>query len=351
MTAPSENRSEGKFYPAIGAIVGSILGIVAWLVFILLYALYWSKGFNLFQSAVVTIVSMLITSLVIGAMWMLSFRPTGEPRRWWVREDQTKISKRRGNNEVLSAGQRFGEVVSGAIVLLILAFYIYNQLTNTGFFTSKFGGWEMFAFYGSIFLSLVPPIARAVIGRRNRVRPLEAACNIFFAFASLYLLGVFPFNFAHFGDALPGAIRFALSWVTNDIAKVVLVLAFLGGLISAGVNVVRCLTFVPIEEAEETATGGETIPGMSIENEKRSETDFEPRMGSIIGSILGIVAWLVFILLYSLYWSSGFDLFQNVIVTMVSLVVTGLLIGAMWLIWYHPTGELRRKSKKELPAY
>jgi hypothetical protein len=55
-----------------------------------------------------------------------------------------------------------------------------------------------------------------------------------------------------------------------------------------------------------------------------------------------VVVWLVFILFYALYWSSGFSLFQNVIVTIVSLMNTGLVIGAMWLIWFHPSGELRR---------
>jgi len=160
-------------------------------------------------------------------------------------ESQTKALRRKGNNEFLSPAQRFGELVAVVIVLLILAFYLYHQFANTGFFTSEFGGWAMFAFYGSIMLSLVPPIARAIIGRRNPVRPLEAGCNLFFAFASLWLLIVFPFNFAHFADALPAAIRFTLSWVTDWIAQVVLFLAFLGGLISACVNVIRYLTFTP----------------------------------------------------------------------------------------------------------
>jgi len=135
------------------------------------------------------------------------------------------------------------ELVSVAIVLLILGFYLYNQLANTGFFTSKFGGWETFAFYGSIILSLLPPLARSFIGRRNPVRPLEAFYNIFFALASLGLLIVFPFNFAHFANALPGGIRFLLSWVTNDIAWAVLLLAFVGGLISASYNIIRYLSF------------------------------------------------------------------------------------------------------------
>ncbi|MDA4130906.1 MAG: hypothetical protein OK457_09060 [Thaumarchaeota archaeon] len=71
-------------------------------------------------------------------------------------------------------------------------------------------------------------------------------------------------------------------------------------------------------------------------------TKYEGPMGPIIGSILGVIAWLVFILLYALFWSKGFDLFQNIIVTIVSLAIAGLAIGLMWLIWFSPNGELRK---------
>jgi hypothetical protein len=55
--------------------------------------------------------------------------------------------------------------------------------------------------------------------------------------------------------------------------------------------------------------------------------------GPIIASMLGIVVWLVFILLYALFWSKGFDIFQNIIVTLFSLVITGILIGITWMVW------------------
>ena len=81
----------------------------------------------------------------------------------------------------------------------------------------------------------------------------------------------------------------------------------------------------------------------------QTEGKYEGPMGPVVASILAVVGWLVFILLYALYWSEGFNLFQNIIVTVVSLAIMGMLIGAMWLIWYHPTGELRRQPK-EMPA-
>lgn len=248
MSTSSENRSEGKFEQPFGAIIGSILGVIAWLLFIVLYALYWSKGFDLFQDAIVTIASLLIMGLAIGAMWMIWFSLNRGSRQWWAKDNRSRIQKSRGTGENLNLGQRGGQVVSAVIILMILAFFVYNQAANTGFFTSKFGGWEMFAFYGSIGLGLVPPLARAAIGRRNPVRPVEAFCNLFSAFTCLWFFFVFPFNFAHFPDALPLAIRFAAAWVTNDIAKVVLILGFLGGMISAAYNVMRYFTFTQLNE-------------------------------------------------------------------------------------------------------
>lgn len=195
-----------------------------------------------------------------GTAQPLGPEPLQESNSQLVQRDRmTRAARRKGNNEFLDLGQRFGEIVAAVIVLLILAFYLYHQTSNTGFFTAKFGGWEMFAFYGPIILSLVPPIGRAVIGRRNPIRPYEAAGNIFFAFALLYLLIVFPFNFAHFSDALPTFLRFTLSWVTNDIAKVVLALAVAGGLISAGYNIVKYVMYHPTASSSQPRSAEEPL--------------------------------------------------------------------------------------------
>ncbi len=77
------DKPDRKFAPPFGAIIGSILAVIAWLVFILLYALYWSKGFDLFQNLVVAVVSLLVTGLLIGVMWLVWLRITGGPAQWW----------------------------------------------------------------------------------------------------------------------------------------------------------------------------------------------------------------------------------------------------------------------------
>lgn len=58
-----------------------------------------------------------------------------------------------------------------------------------------------------------------------------------------------------------------------------------------------------------------------------------PPLMPIIGSIIILLGWLVFILFYALYWSNDFSVFQNIIVTIVSLAITALLIGLLWIVW------------------
>jgi high-affinity Fe2+/Pb2+ permease len=69
-------------------------------------------------------------------------------------------------------------------------------------------------------------------------------------------------------------------------------------------------------------------------------------LGPIVASILVVIGWLVFILLYALFWSSGFTLFQNVIVTVVSLVIMALLIGLGWVVWGMRHAWPRRKTEQ-----
>lgn len=55
--------------------------------------------------------------------------------------------------------------------------------------------------------------------------------------------------------------------------------------------------------------------------------------GRITASIVGPVAWLSFTLLYVGFWAQGFSLFQSVVVLLVSALVLGGLMGAIWTWW------------------
>ena len=128
------------------------------------------------------------------------------------------------SNEFLTPLQRLIEFITIAGMLLLIGFLAYHQIADTGFFTDRFGSIEMASLYAPALLSLAAPLTRALSGHRNSARPFEAATNLFLAAGSLWLLSVFPFNYAHLADPLPDAIQFVLSWVTNDIAKLFFIL-------------------------------------------------------------------------------------------------------------------------------
>ena len=134
--------------------------------------------------------------------------------------------------DVMTRSERIGEVASMVAVLLITAFFVYHQVNSTGFFTSKFGATEQALFYGAALFGLITGGARAILGRRSSVRPLEIAGGVLWIVASLWLYIVFPFNFAHLADTLPGFLRFTLSWITNDIGRALLILGILGGMVA-----------------------------------------------------------------------------------------------------------------------
>ncbi|HYB76266.1 MAG TPA: hypothetical protein VEC08_04845 [Nitrososphaerales archaeon] len=56
-------------------------------------------------------------------------------------------------------------------------------------------------------------------------------------------------------------------------------------------------------------------------------------IGGIVLSLLAVMAWLLFILFFALYWSSSYSLFQNIVVVIVTLGITGVVIGLGWVVW------------------
>ena len=119
----------------------------------------------------------------------------------------------------------------GVIVVILVALFFYaHQAWSTGFFTSSFGSSEAFFLYGSILLGTLGPLMHSAIGRRNDVRPAEIATSLFWIAGSIWLLAVFPFDFSHIGDALPEFLRFLVSWISNDIAWVLLLIGTVGGI-------------------------------------------------------------------------------------------------------------------------
>ncbi|MEX1248310.1 MAG: hypothetical protein WEA61_07485 [Anaerolineales bacterium] len=138
------------------------------------------------------------------------------------------------DREVLSLLERWLEVIFTIIAMAFVAgFFAAHQVLNTGFFTAEFGAYEMLALYGPMALSLVPPIIRASLGVRNPARPMEAIANTALAVGALWLFFVFPFDVSHLADILPGPVQFVFSWLTDGMARIVLILQVVIGVLTA----------------------------------------------------------------------------------------------------------------------
>ena len=117
---------------------------------------------------------------------------------------------------------------------LMIIFFGYHQMQETGFFTLKFGMLEMFLFYGFWVFWITTAILEAFLSQRLLSRMFDTFGGIFFAAFSLgWHAVVFPFDFTYFVDVIPGSLRFLVGWISNDIARMVIVILCILHLIAA----------------------------------------------------------------------------------------------------------------------
>jgi hypothetical protein len=124
--------------------------------------------------------------------------------------------------------------IAGAVVFtLIMLYLIAHQLLSTGFFSAKFGPLEMLLLYGSLFEWIVIAVLEA-LGRKDLSRDIDAFGGIIFVtIGGAWLLVVFPFEFSYFAEVLPDSLRFLVQWISNDIARVLIVLWTILNLVAA----------------------------------------------------------------------------------------------------------------------
>ena len=123
---------------------------------------------------------------------------------------------------------RHERVVDIAIVtfsILMILYFGSHQMQSTGFFTSKFSTMEMLMLYGFWIFWITTAGLEGVLGRRLLSRLFDVFGGIIFStIAIVWLLVVFPFEFENFAEVSPESIRFLVQWISNDIARVIMVL-------------------------------------------------------------------------------------------------------------------------------
>ena len=109
--------------------------------------------------------------------------------------------------------------------VLIGSFLVAHQARSTGLFTASFGTTEMLLLYGTLLFWIVTS-ALIVVGKKDLSRDLDLGGLVVAAGAAAWLLVVFPFDFAHVADMWPASLGFLGQWISDDIARAVLVLSF-----------------------------------------------------------------------------------------------------------------------------
>ncbi len=118
----------------------------------------------------------------------------------------------------------FGILIIIFCILMIIFFGIH-QIKETGFFTIKFSILEMLFFYGFWIFWITTATLESILNQRLLSRIVDTFGGIIFATISLaIILIIFPFNFSHIADVLPDFLRFIIGWISNDIAKVIIII-------------------------------------------------------------------------------------------------------------------------------
>lgn len=128
----------------------------------------------------------------------------------------------------IPVGDRVFSIILFVISVSVLLYFVAHQRQSTRFFTDEFGTVEMLMLYGFWGFWIITSGLEGVMGRRFFSRLIDVFGGLIFAAIALsWLLVVFPFEFAYFPDVLPESLRFLVAWITNDIARALMVLGII----------------------------------------------------------------------------------------------------------------------------
>jgi len=143
-----------------------------------------------------------------------------EPTENWFSRGKADADKGIPKNDRIVA---IGFFFTGSVLMVL--YLAAHQIWSTGFFTTSFGTVEMIMLYGSWISLIITSVLDGVLGQRLLSRLFDTFGGIIFiAVATAWLTVVFPFDFTYFADVLPVFLRFLVQWISNDIARILMVL-------------------------------------------------------------------------------------------------------------------------------
>ena len=131
---------------------------------------------------------------------------------------------------------------------LIFGFYMAHYALSTGFFTSAFTPSLATLFFASVLYVIVNTSAKAVTPRKDVLALVELIGAALFLTVAAWIFVAFPFNFAHIADVVPSQLQFLLSWLTNDIGRILVALVLLAAVIAFAVDAVKLAWRVAVRQ-------------------------------------------------------------------------------------------------------
>jgi hypothetical protein len=159
------------------------------------------------------------TETTKGVKDEISLTDTERTENWFSRgkaEADKDIPK---NERIVSIGFFF----AGSVLMIL--YLVSHQIWSTGFFITKFGPIEMIMLYVSWISLSISSGLEGILGQRLLSRLFDTFGGIIYiAVATAWLIVVFPFDFTYFANVLPDFLRFLVQWISNDIARILMVL-------------------------------------------------------------------------------------------------------------------------------
>jgi hypothetical protein len=125
-------------------------------------------------------------------------------------------------------GERGFGIFLVVINILMILYFTAHQIRSTGFFTESFSSLEMFFLYGYSVFWIISAGLEGVLGQRLLSRLFDVFGGVLFAgICIIWLLVIYPFEFTYFADILPNSLKFLLQWISNDIARIIMVLGII----------------------------------------------------------------------------------------------------------------------------
>jgi hypothetical protein len=159
------------------------------------------------------------TETTKGVKDEISLTDTERTENWFSR-GKAEADKGIPKNERITA---IGFFFAGSVLMIL--YLVSHQIWSTGFFTTKFGPIEMILLYGSWISLSISSGLEGILGQRLLSRLFDTFGGIIYiVVATVLLIVVFPFDFTYFANVLPDFLRFLVQWISNDIARILMVL-------------------------------------------------------------------------------------------------------------------------------